>query len=213
MWKQTQLKTRKTTEWQSLSETVAAAGLTETNQLYRKKKSSLFYKFIQNKQQRQIILQTCHLDAVNHNESTILSMNLAILMSRFDSPPQSCVVSVIWTCVNKNNVCFTDTQILTLQGQMEHKIRLFTLLGLTKHLQSKKNQKIVQGKSNISQNWEIGSLVVELHQSFVVGSDSVQLLKLQLVADSDTDPRFGFGLVKMHTGTVPARWCQKSSSN
>lgn len=25
-------------------------------------------------------------------------MNLAILMSRLESPPQSCVVSVIWTC-------------------------------------------------------------------------------------------------------------------
>lgn len=31
-------------------------------------------------------------------ESEILSINLAILMSRFDSPPQSCVDSVIWTC-------------------------------------------------------------------------------------------------------------------
>lgn len=31
-------------------------------------------------------------------ESATLSINLAILMSRFDSPPQSCVVSVIWTC-------------------------------------------------------------------------------------------------------------------
>lgn len=34
----------------------------------------------------------------NYMESEILSINLAILMSRFDSPPQSCVDSVIWTC-------------------------------------------------------------------------------------------------------------------
>lgn len=33
----------------------------------------------------------------------------------------------------------------------------------------------------------------------------MQRLSLQLVADSDTDPGFGFGLVKMHTGAVPAR--------
>lgn len=33
----------------------------------------------------------------------------------------------------------------------------------------------------------------------------MQLLGLQLVADSDTDPRFGFGLVRMHAGDVPAR--------
>lgn len=30
-------------------------------------------------------------------EPTTLSMKLAILTSRFDSPPQSCVVSVTWT--------------------------------------------------------------------------------------------------------------------
>lgn len=30
-------------------------------------------------------------------------MNLAILMSRFDSPPQSCVVSVIWTCESQSS--------------------------------------------------------------------------------------------------------------
>lgn len=31
-------------------------------------------------------------------EREMLSINLAILTSLFDSPPQSCVVSVIWTC-------------------------------------------------------------------------------------------------------------------
>lgn len=85
-----------------------------------------------------MISQICHLDAVNHNESTILSMNLAILISCFDSPPQSCVVSVIWTCVNTNTVRFTDVQTFDFDsaGSKATQENVFTTLGLTELLES-----------------------------------------------------------------------------
>lgn len=42
----------------------------------------------------------------HHIESATLSINLAILTSLLESPPQSCVVNVTWTCAD------TDTQLL-----------------------------------------------------------------------------------------------------
>lgn len=43
----------------------------------------------------------------HHIEPATLSMNLAILTSRFDSPPQSCVVSVTWTyCEHRHTLCY-----------------------------------------------------------------------------------------------------------
>lgn len=46
-------------------------------------------------------------------ESATLSINLAILMSLFESPPQSCVVNVTWTCAD------TDTQSLRCRRFLE----------------------------------------------------------------------------------------------
>lgn len=40
----------------------------------------------------------------HHIEPATLSMKLAILTSRFDSPPQSCVVSVTWTCCEHRRI-------------------------------------------------------------------------------------------------------------
>lgn len=46
--------------------------------------------------------------------SAILSINLAILMSRFDSPPQSCVVNVIWTCEGKEAPTYNHRNVQSI---------------------------------------------------------------------------------------------------
>lgn len=64
-------------------------------------------------------------------------MNLAIRTSRFDRPPQSCVVSVIWTCVNTK-----ASRFVSLQSHIEPKRRLFAAFGpdaaSAKHLRPKR---------------------------------------------------------------------------
>lgn len=64
-------------------------------------------------------------------------MNWAIRTSRFDRPPQSCVVSVIWTCVNTEASALPRAGVLSSQGQIEPKLGSFAALALIQPLKAK----------------------------------------------------------------------------
>lgn len=126
----------------------------------------------------------CPWEAADHNESATLSMNLAILASRLDSPPQSWVVSVIWTCGNTNTASAFPTPTLRSHKQRPR--------ALARHQQGGENRKTVKAETDDGERWAVAASA-----PFLCRSDSAQLLGgFGLVADPDTGPGFGFCLAQ-----------------
>lgn len=72
-------------------------------------------------------------------------MNLAIRTSRFDRPPQSWVVSVIWTCVNTEASALPTARFLSPPGQIRPKLGSFAALAPTQRLKPEGGAVKVEG--------------------------------------------------------------------